>query len=84
MRPNKEFAADLVTFTEEIINEPFHFLYSVYSTESELTLDAGSNPGSGVLGLAMVRTSIHGSGRKYGLMYFCQPTIPKNNSSSSS
>ena len=29
MRPNPEFPADLVTFTEEILNGKLHFLFSV-------------------------------------------------------
>ena len=29
MLPNPQFAANLVTFTEEILNEELHFLYSV-------------------------------------------------------
>ena len=28
MWPNPQFPADLVTFTEEILNEKFHFLHS--------------------------------------------------------
>ena len=28
MRPNPQFAADLVIFTEEILHEKLHFLYS--------------------------------------------------------
>ena len=30
MRPNPEFPADVVTFTEEILNGKLYFLYSVY------------------------------------------------------
>ena len=34
MRPNLQFPVDLVTFTEEILNEKLHFLCSVtYETE---------------------------------------------------
>ena len=29
MWPNPQETADLVTFTEEILNEKFHFLYSL-------------------------------------------------------
>ena len=31
MGPNPQFSADLVAFTEEILNEKFHFLYSLHS-----------------------------------------------------
>ena len=34
MWPNPQFPADLVTFTEEILNGELHFLYSVCSTTS--------------------------------------------------
>ena len=32
MWPNQQETADLVTFTEEILNGKLHFLYSVYRT----------------------------------------------------
>ena len=32
MWPNPQFPADLVTFTEEILNEKLHFLYSDLSS----------------------------------------------------
>ena len=32
MRPNPQFAADLVTFTEEILKGKLHFLCSVSNT----------------------------------------------------
>ena len=34
MWPNPQFPADLVTFTEEILNGKLHFLYSVYCTRN--------------------------------------------------
>ena len=33
MLPNPQFPADLVTFTEEILNGKLHFSFSVYSTK---------------------------------------------------
>ena len=35
MRPNSQLSVDLVTFTEEIINEELHFLYSVWRLKTE-------------------------------------------------
>ena len=34
MRPNPQFPADLITFTEEIFSEKFHFLCSDMSKKS--------------------------------------------------
>ena len=33
MRPNPQETADLVTFTEEILNGKLHYLYSVFDGE---------------------------------------------------
>ena len=37
MWPNPQFPADLVTFTEEILNGKLHFLCSVYDTQLTFT-----------------------------------------------
>ena len=36
MWPNPQFSADLVTFTEEILNENVHFLWSDYDHDCSL------------------------------------------------
>ena len=36
MWPNQQYPADLVTFTEEILNEKLHFLYSVITSLIEM------------------------------------------------
>ena len=38
-----KFAADLVTFTEEIVNEKLHFLYSVTANVSQLSESPAAN-----------------------------------------
>ena len=39
MRPNPQFPADLVTFTEEILNGKLHFLCSEFISKSLLRLE---------------------------------------------
>ena len=39
MWPNPEFAADLVTFTEEILNEKLHFLSNAGTFSNVMTKD---------------------------------------------
>ena len=46
MRPDPEETADLVTFTEEMLNGKFHFLYKVYrksAAHNYLTLQHKKN-----------------------------------------
>ena len=61
MWPNKQFSADLVTFTEEILNEKLYFLYSTKIYEGFLILlwtnyisakDCASPKGKGFFGSA--------------------------------
>ena len=48
MWPNPQETADLVTFTEKILNGKLHFLCSVHSPKLELNCYAGLKPALGV------------------------------------
>ena len=44
MWPNPQFPADLVTFTEEMLNEKFHFLDRVINLEHAKLLGSNTEP----------------------------------------